>query len=169
MFGTPPPPPPPNVSQLQEDPKKKKKGKQAEAETFRTQLAQHASQKSCAGCHAKIDPLGFALDNYDAIGGWRENTPDNPLDVSGTLPTGEKLNGAAELKRVIMDRKDDFARNLAEQALMYAAGRRSDYYDECTIREVVDGMKKADYKFSALIRGVATSPTFTQRRPAGAN
>jgi hypothetical protein len=167
IFGTPPPPPPANAGMLKDD--NAKKGKKGEIKTFRDQLAAHASQKSCAACHARIDPLGFALDNFDAIGSWRESTSDSPLDTKGVLPTGEKIDGVDQLKKVLLDRKEEFARNLADQMLMYAAGRKTDYYDECTIREVADLMKRDGYRFSALVRGIVLSPTFQQRRTGAGN
>jgi hypothetical protein len=138
LLGTPPPPPPPDAGQLaEEDPK----GKKTPA-SFREQLARHATQASCAACHKKIDPLGFALDNFDAIGSWREGTPAAPLDVSGELPGGVKVDGYAGLKRVVLARKDDFARTAAAKVLEYALGREIDSPDECVVRDVVEAMRK---------------------------
>src|SRR5262249_19383536 len=134
ILGTPPPPPPANAGMLKEDNPARKK----QPLTFKEQLAQHATQPSCAGCHRKIDPLGFALDNYDAVGAWRESSKDRPLDVSGVLPTGEKVNGVADLKKVLLNRKDEFARNFVEKMLVYALGRELEPSDECTVREVLD-------------------------------
>jgi hypothetical protein len=161
LSGTPPPPPPANAGVLKDDNKDKKRSPQ----TFREQLAQHSTQKACAACHRKLDPLGFALDNYDAVGAWRESTVDVPLDVSGVLPDGEKLHGAADVKRVLLERKDEFCRNLVEKMLTYALGREVDYYDECTVRDVLEEMKRHEYRFSSLILGVVQSAPFQQRRP----
>ncbi|HEX8915445.1 MAG TPA: DUF1588 domain-containing protein, partial [Humisphaera sp.] len=163
ILGTPPPPPPPNVGQIDNN----KRGKKGEPQTFREQLAAHATQKSCAGCHAKIDPLGFALDNYDAVGAWRDSTKENPLDTTGVLPGGQKIDGVAELKKVLLDRKDDVVRNLAEQMLTYATGRRTDYFDEPTIRGTAEAAKANGYRFSEIVKGVVTSPAFKMRRAAG--
>jgi Protein of unknown function (DUF1592)/Protein of unknown function (DUF1588)/Protein of unknown function (DUF1585)/Protein of unknown function (DUF1595)/Protein of unknown function (DUF1587) len=160
ILGTPPPPPPPNVGMIRGD----RPGKKKQPLTFREQLALHATQSSCAGCHRKIDPLGFALDNYDPIGAWRESTPDRPLDVSGVLPTGEKVNGASDLKKVLLSRKDDFARNLVERMLVYSLGRELESGDECAIRESLADLKKNDYRFAVLIRGVIHSVPFRERR-----
>lgn len=162
VFGTPPPPPPPNVGMIKDD----KPGKKKDVTTFREQLAQHATQASCAGCHRKIDPLGFALDNFNAVGAWRESTKEQPLDVSGVLPTGEKINGVADLKKVLKERQPEFARNLAEQMLIYALGRELDHYDECTIRDVVAQVQKSDHRFSSLVLGIVKSVPFRQRRTA---
>ncbi|MFT5524098.1 MAG: hypothetical protein ACI9HK_002049, partial [Pirellulaceae bacterium] len=114
LLGSPPPPPPANVSQIAETNDKQ------EIQTFRQKLKQHAEQAACAACHRKMDPLGFALDNYNAVGQWREKHGDQVLDVSGELPSGEKLNGVIDLKRVLLARKSEFTRNLAEQMLTYA-------------------------------------------------
>lgn len=166
IFGTPPPPPPANAGTLKDDGKKSKTG---EIRTFRDQLAAHATQKSCASCHQKIDPLGFSLDNFDAIGAWRDSTKENPLDVSGVLPSGQKINGASELKKVLLDRKDDFVRNVAEQMLSYASGRKMDYHDEATLREIVTAMQEKDNRFGAMIQAIVASPTFQGRRGLGAH
>lgn len=163
IFGTPPPPPPANAGTLAgDDPKNKKKAPL----TFKEQLARHATQANCAGCHKKIDPLGFALDNYNAVGLWREGTKEFPLDVSGVLPSGEKVTGAGDLKRVILARKDDFARNLAAKVLEYALGRELDGQDECTVNEVHAALRKNGYQFSTLIAETAKSVPFRQRRAA---
>lgn len=162
LFGTPPPPPPANAGVLKNDDQNKRRSPQ----TFREQLAQHATEKSCAGCHSKIDPLGFALDNFDAIGGWRESTEELPLDVSGVLPDGTRLNGVGDLKGVLLQKKDEFAGNVVEKMLTYALGRELDYYDECTTREVLAELTRNDYRLSGLVVGIVRSPTFMQRRPA---
>ncbi len=164
VFGTPPPPPPANAGQLKDD-RPPATGKNAALpSTFRRQLARHAAETSCAACHRKIDPLGFAMDNYNAIGAWRESTPERPLDVQGMLPTGETLNGATDLKRVLLNRKDDFARNLVERLLVYALGRDLDYFDDCAVNEALATLHKGDDRFSSLILGVAESLPFRYRR-----
>ena len=159
IFGTPPPPPPANAGQLKNDDPKKK-----QPVTFREQLSQHATQASCAACHRKIDPIGFALDNFNAIGEWRIGSKDVPLDVSGVLPTGEKVDGYAGLKAVLLNRKDEFAQNAIGKVLEYALGRELDGQDECTVREVHAEMKKADYRFSVLVMEIVKSVPFRQRR-----
>ncbi len=116
IFGTPPAPPPANVGQLREE------GKKGEVRSFREQLAQHASNPTCAACHKKLDPLGFALDRFNAVGQWRD---DAMLDTSGQLPGGVKLTGLDDLKKVIWGRRDEFVRNGIEKMLAYALGARS--------------------------------------------
>jgi hypothetical protein len=160
IFGSPVPPPPANAGILKDDDQNRRRA----PTTFREQLAQHSTQKACAGCHKKLDPLGFALDNYDAIGSWRESKPEFPLDVAGELPGGEKFSGAAELKQLILRRKDDFAKNLAGKLLSYALGRELDYYDDCTIHDVAERLKQNNYRFSELVLGIVESYPFRYRR-----
>ncbi|MDB5389424.1 MAG: Protein of unknown function (DUF1587)/Protein of unknown function (DUF1592)/Protein of unknown, partial [Planctomycetaceae bacterium] len=159
IFGTPPPPPPANVSQIKDEQDKKK-----EAQTFREKLLQHAHDASCAACHRRMDPLGFALDNYNAVGVWREKVGDHSVDATGELPTGEKLNGVSDLKRVILLQKDAFVRNLTEQMLIYALGRELDFYDDCPVHEIADQLKANDYRFSTLILGIVKSYPFLNRK-----
>jgi cytochrome c553 len=163
IFGTPPPPPPANVSQIKED----DRDRRSEAQTFREKLAQHAHDASCAGCHRKMDPLGFSLDNYDAVGRWREKVGDLPIDATGELPTGETLRGVDDLKRVMLARKADFARNMSEQLLVYALGRELDDGDECAVREIVARLEAEDYRFSALVLAIAESYPLQFRRATG--
>ncbi len=158
IFGTPPPPPPPDAGQLKEE---KKKG---EVKTFRELMAQHATQASCAGCHKKMDPLGYALDRFDAIGRWRESQNGKPLDTSGQLPTGEKFDGPDELKQIVLKRQDEFVRNMTEQMLIYALGRELQDSDEAAVREAMDGLKKNAFRFSALVRTIVQSYPFRYRR-----
>jgi Protein of unknown function (DUF1592)/Protein of unknown function (DUF1588)/Protein of unknown function (DUF1585)/Protein of unknown function (DUF1587)/Protein of unknown function (DUF1595) len=162
VLGKPPPPPPPNVAPL----KPNKKGEPPKS--LREQLAQHSTQANCAGCHKRIDPLGFALENFDAIGAWRVSTNEVKLDTDGVLPTGEKFSGVRELKRIILTKQDDFLRNLVSQMLTYALGRELDYYDEAPIREIQTALKKDGTKFSALVLGIVKSFPFQQRKNAAA-
>src|SRR5213078_2140341 len=111
IYGTPPPPPPPDAGTIKEQ----KKG--AEPRTFRELMAQHAVQPACATCHKRIDPLGFALENYDAVGAWRDRQGGKPLDSAGVLPSGEHFEGIAGLKQVLLRSRDAFERNMIEQML----------------------------------------------------
>ena len=162
LLGTPPPPPPANVNQQIDEAKGKIAG--AKPATFRDQLAAHVTDAACAACHRKMDPLGFALDNYDAIGGWREATAERPLDTSGKLPSGERLAGAADLKKVLWTKRDRFERNLVEQFLIYALGRDLVPADDKPIQDVLDRLAKDDHRFSDLVLGVVTSFPFQNRR-----
>jgi hypothetical protein len=162
IFGTPTPPPPPDAGLLKEE---KQKGK--EPRTFRELLAAHAAQPACAACHRKMDPLGYALDNFDAIGRWRDSDGTRPLDTSGVLPGGQRVNGPAELKRIVLGRKDDFLRNLAEQMLVYALGRELQHFDEPAVREVTAELARGEYRFSVLVGAIVKSYPFRHRRNSG--
>jgi hypothetical protein len=160
LLGTPPPPPPPNVDQAIDE-----HAKQAgAAKTFREQLARHVSDAACASCHRKMDPLGFALDNYDGIGAWREGTTERPLDVSGRLPGGETFAGVAGLKQVLWAKRERFVRTLVEQFFVYALGRDLIPADEKPVQDVVDQLAKDGYRFSTLVLGVTRSFPFQFRR-----
>ena len=161
IFGNPPPPPPPNAGMFKDEEKNKK-----EPKDFREKLAQHASDPSCAGCHAKMDPLGFGLDNYNAIGEWRPTSPD--LDTSGKLPGGEKFSGVDDLKKLVWARRDQFVRNAIGQMLTYALGRELDYYDEGQITRIKAVADKSGDKLSALVFGIVQSYPFQYRRNAEA-
>ncbi len=159
LWGAPPPPPPANAGQIKDE-----KDKAKEATSFREKLAQHAHDATCAACHRKMDPLGFALDNYNAVGIWRDNERDRPLDVTGELPGGQKLNGAADVRQVVMQRKEIFLRNLAEQMLTYALGRPLDFYDDGPVLEIVGQLEGDGYRFQTLVMGIVKSYPFQYRR-----
>lgn len=162
IFGTPPPPPPPDAGLIKEDPKKNK-----DPRTFREMLAQHATQPSCAMCHKRIDPLGFGLDNFDAVGAWRDTLGGGQaLDVSGTLPGGQSFSGFDGLKKILLARKDEFVRNLCERLLSYALGREILPGDEGALREIHAEVEKGEYRYSALVGAVARSFPFRHRRAA---
>ncbi|MCH2209529.1 MAG: DUF1592 domain-containing protein [Lentisphaerales bacterium] len=158
MLGTKIPDPPADVEGLQES----KTG--AAPQNFREKLNLHVADAACAVCHKKMDPLGFALDNYNAVGQWREDERGQPLDVSGVLPDGQKVNGAKELKQILLAQKDKFVTNLFSKMLSFAIGRNLQYYDELTVKTAVENIKKADYKFSALVMEVVNSRPFLYRK-----
>jgi mono/diheme cytochrome c family protein len=158
ILGTPPPPPPPGVSQIDEA-----KGAK-EAKTFRDKLAMHATQPTCAGCHAKIDPLGFGLENFDAVGRWRKSGGD--VDATGKLPGGDAFDGPKELKAVLLKRKARFVENVAEKLLVFALGRELQPGDAPAVKAIVADLEKNGYKFNALVAGVAKSFPFQHRRNA---
>lgn len=160
IFGTPPQPPPANVSQIDEG--KKKNGK--DPRSFREKLDLHAQDATCAGCHKKLDPLGFGLDNFDAIGAWRPSGPN--LDTRAELPGGRSFNGSDELKAILWEKRDLFLRNFIGQTLAYALGRELEYYDEGHITRIKSEMEKSGGKFSSLILAVAQSYPFQHRRNA---
>lgn len=159
IFGTPPDPPPPDAGMLKDE---HKPGE--EAKTFREQMALHAHRPSCAACHKKIDPLGFALENFDAVGRWRDNVGGRPVDNAAQLLSGEKFAGPQGLKEVVLRRQNEFVRNVAERMLTYALGRELHEYDELAVREVTAALKQEEHRFSALVLGIVRSFPFQHRR-----
>src|SRR5262249_59776990 len=127
-------------------------------------MEQHRANPTCAACHAKMDPLGFAFENFDAIGAWRSKEGDFDIDASGELPGGVKFNGPAELKAILKDKKDLVTRNLAEKLLTYALGRGLEYYDRSAVDRVCKAVEAGDYRFSVLVTEIAKSEQFRLRR-----
>lgn len=158
ILGTPPPPPPPNVPLLDT-------GEEAvRSATLRQRLELHRSKPDCMVCHQKMDPLGFALENFDAIGAWREKDGPNPIDNAAELPDGRKVNGASGLKEVLGD-NPDFPRAFASKLLTYALGRGLEAYDRRAIRNITEDLAKNDFKFSRLVLNIAASEPFLKRQP----
>ena len=155
LLGQPPPPPAPDVPQLEATPLKG---------TLRQQMEQHRANPSCAGCHAKLDPLGFGLENYDGIGSWRTTDKASMIDSTGVLPDGKKFDGPSELRKVLLGKSDLFRRCLAEKLLTFALGRGLEYYDKCALDDLATKLKSADDQFSALILAIAQSDPFTKRQ-----
>jgi hypothetical protein len=154
LLGTPVPPPPPNVPPL--DPDKKLKEL-----SVRQKLEQHRADPSCAACHKLMDPIGFALENFDWMGRWREKEANGqPLDTSGELPSGEKFTGPVELRQTLLNRKDDFLRHLTGKVLGYALGRSLQDGDSCTVQRLVDDLAKDGYRARTLITDIALSVPF---------
>ena len=159
LLGNPPPPPPPGTPSLDDAQRKELTG------TFREKLEQHRADPKCAGCHAKMDAFGFALENFDGIGQWRDRDETGaPVDASGQLGTGRKLQGVADVRALFRDRKEDFTRCLTEKLLIYALGRGLDYYDEPTLDRIQTALVRDDYKFSALLTEIVKSDPFRLRR-----
>lgn len=157
VLGEPPPPPAPDVIPL--DNQDELTG------TLRERMEQHRDNPSCASCHAKMDPLGFALENYDALGRWRDRDEGEEIDASGILPSGESFNGPMEMRRVLMTtQRDDLIRCIARKLLTYAIGRGLEYYDECAIDEIVEKAAKDDYRMSAMLLAIIESEPFQKRR-----
>jgi len=153
ILGTPPPPPPPNVPALEEA--------HAEApKSMRERLTQHRANPVCAGCHSRIDPMGFALENYDVIGRWRDQDAGKPVDNSGELADGTKFKGPDELKAVLLDHKDQFIRNLTTKMLGYALGRGLTVKDSCAVDSIVAQLKDNNYSAQTLIEAIVLSVPF---------
>ena len=159
ILGTPPPPPPGNVPPLEDQ------SPVAKALTMRERMAQHRSNAACSGCHQLMDPIGLAVENFDAVGRWRNRGEgDTTIDSGGALPSGVTFNGVAGLRKALLDRPDAFTTTVTERLLTYALGRGLDYYDAPTVRTIVRETRGRDYRFSSLIAGVIKSAPFQMRR-----
>jgi mono/diheme cytochrome c family protein len=158
LLGTPPPPPPPDVPELAEGSKAELSG------SLRQRMEQHRAKPSCAICHARMDPLGFAFENFDAVGAFRTRDGDFPIDPSGTLPDGRSFQGPDELKAILKGKKDLFARCLSEKLLTYALGRGLESYDRPAVDRIVAALSRDGYKFSALVTAIVRSDPFRLRR-----
>ncbi|MGE3511547.1 MAG: DUF1592 domain-containing protein [Vicinamibacterales bacterium] len=158
LLGAPPPPPPPNVPALPEN----EDGKAPS--TVRERMEQHRKNPVCAACHARMDPLGFALENFDAIGRWRaSDETGKPVDSSGTLPDGTAFKGPAEFRQALLGKQDDFVGAVVEKLLTYALGRGLESYDMPVVRSVARASASNDHRWSAIIEGIVTSVPFTMR------
>jgi mono/diheme cytochrome c family protein len=155
IFGLPIPPPPPGVdTNLETKPGAKKL-------SMRERLAQHRQDPSCNSCHSVIDPLGFSLENFDVIGGWRTvDESGKPVDASGATVSGAKVEGLAGLRALLLEQPEQFPRTVTEKLLSYALGRRLEFYDRPAVREIVRGAAAHEYRWSAIILGIVESPTF---------
>jgi hypothetical protein len=161
ILGSPPPPPPPNVPEL------KARDKDGRVLPMRAQMEQHRANPVCASCHKVMDPLGFALENFDGVGKWRTMDANAPIDASGTLPDGAGFRGPAELRRVLLDRRrEQFVWTVTDRLLTYALGRGLEPYDAPVIRSIMREAAPGGYKLSSLILGVSTSIPFQMRNAA---
>ncbi len=157
LIGTPPPPPPANVPALVEN-------TVAAALPVRERLEQHRANAACASCHNMIDPVGFALESFDAVGRWRDSDAGQPLDVSGGLPDGSEFVGVSGLEQALLDRPELFVYTLTEKLLTFALARGVEYYDAPAVRKIVREATAHDYRFSQLILGIVNSAPFQMRR-----
>lgn len=158
ILGEPPPPPPPNVPELPNTDQAIASG------SLRQRLEVHRQNPSCANCHAKMDPIGFALENFDAVGAFRTKDGEFAVDPSGEFADGAKFNGVEDLKSILKEKKELFARCLTEKMLIYALGRGLEHYDRPTIERIVTALAANDYKFSVLVTEIAKSEPFRLRR-----
>jgi mono/diheme cytochrome c family protein len=159
IFGLPVPPPPPGVDTTLTETKPG-----AAPSSIRERLAQHRRDPSCASCHSIIDPLGFALENFDVIGGWRTvDESGTPVDATGTTAGGAKVEGLSGLRALLLEQPDQFPRTVTEKLMAFALGRRLDYYDRPAVRKIVRDAAADDYRWSSLIVGIVKSPSFLMR------
>ncbi len=164
ILGTPPAPPPPNIPSLEDAASPEKLAQMSLRET----MALHATNKMCASCHSRMDPLGLALENFNAMGKWRASELNQPIETSGQLITGEKFADVRDLKRILAtEHRDDFYHSFAEKVMTYALGRGVDYYDVDTLDHLVEELEANGGRPSVLFRGIVESPAFQQRRHEG--
>jgi hypothetical protein len=134
--------------------------------TMREQMVEHRANAVCASCHKTMDPIGLALENFDAVGAWRTRDAGGPIDVSGELADGTKVNGVVDLRNVIVNRPDMFAGTMTEKLLIYALGRGLDYRDMPAVRGIIGEAAQNNYKASSLIMGIVRSTPFQMRTAA---
>jgi len=159
ILNAPPPPPPASIPDL------RARDAQGKVLSMRAQMEQHRSNPVCAGCHRVMDPLGFALENFDGIGRWRTMDASAPIDASGAMPDGTKFSGPAEFRRVLLDaRRDQFVATVTDRLLTYALGRGLEAYDAPVVRRIVRDAARDGYRLSSLVLGVVTSMPFQMRR-----
>lgn len=157
FLGAPPPPPPPNVPELPS------KSEDVSTASLRKRMEVHRQNPACANCHAKMDPIGFALENYDAVGAYRTKDGAFDIDASGEFADGSKFSGPGDLKSIILAKREDFVRCLAEKMLTYALGRGVEYYDRPTIEKIVRSMPGQEYKIQGMILEIVLSEPFLKR------
>jgi hypothetical protein len=165
LLNTPPPPPPPGVGELPDD----TKGKEPLTGTLRQRLEKHRSDPACASCHSRMDPIGFGLENFDAIGAWRKTDGDAAIDASGTLPDGKSFEGPKQLRTILLSKKNQFAKAMTEKLLTYAIGRGVESTDRCNVGGMAEAVSDKGYRFSAVVEQIVLSEPFRKRRTASSD
>jgi hypothetical protein len=163
ILGTPPPPPPPDVPAL------KDKGENGRPQSVRERLEDHRRNPTCAACHAQMDPLGFALDHFDAVGKWREADAGTPVDASGTLPDGSTFTGLDGLRTLLDSRREQFVATVTEKLLAYAMGRGLEAYDMPAVRKIVRDAGADGHRWSSIVLGIVDSVPFRMRTAESGN
>ena len=158
LLASPPPPPPPDVPALTTNSRES-----GEALSMRDAMIQHRANPVCASCHATMDPIGFALENFDAIGRWRDTDAGDAIDTAGVFPGGASFEGIDGLKQVLLRQPEQFANAVAEKLLMFAVGRNVQYYDAPAVRAIVREAREDNYRFTSLVLGVVKSAPFQMR------
>ncbi len=158
ILGTPPPPPPPDVPELPD------RVDSGEVQSMRTRMEAHRANPVCASCHARMDPLGFALEHFDAVGKWRDTEAEAPIDASGALPDGTTFDGLPALREILFERRGEFVATVTGKLLTYALGRGIEYFDRPAIRAIVRESERDDYRWSSLILALVRSQPFQMRR-----
>jgi hypothetical protein len=155
LLGAPPPPPPPDVPALKEP------GQDGQPPSLRKRMELHRQSPVCASCHQRMDPLGFSLENFDALGKWRTESDGAPIDAAASLPDGTRFEGIAGLRQLIESHKEDFVRTFTEKLLAYAIGRGIEPSDYPSIRKISRDASSQEYRWTAIIWGVVNSPPFS--------
>jgi len=166
IMGAPVPPPPPDVPQLKE------KGEGEKPRTMREQMAEHRTQPVCASCHKIMDPIGLSMENFDVVGAWRADDDGNPIDATGELGDGTKVDGVVTLRKALIAHPEVFVRTIAEKLTIYALGRGLDAHDMPALRAIMRESADRGYRFSSLVLGIVNSTPFTMRvaqQPASVN
>ena len=158
ILGTPPPPPPPDVPELPD------RTESGEVQSMRVRMESHRANPVCASCHSRMDPLGFALEHFDAVGQWRDTEADTPIDDSGILPDGTTFDGLPALREALFARRGEFVATVTEKLLTYALGRGIESHDRPAIRAIVRAAEPDDYRWSSLILALVRSQPFQMRR-----
>jgi hypothetical protein len=157
LLGTPPPPPPQAVPPLKENEEGNK------PLTMRAKMEEHRANPVCASCHKVMDPIGFTLENFDAVGAWRARDAGEPIDASGQFVDGTNVDGVVTLRHALLKRPDVFVRTMTQKMLTYALGRGVEDYDMPAVRAIVRDSSKQDYRFSSLVLGIVNSAPFQMR------
>ena len=157
IMATPPPPPIPDAANLKDDPEALKL-------PLRQRMEKHRTDPNCASCHKRMDPIGFALENYDAIGVWRDQDQGRPIDTAAEFPDGRKVNGVLELKKMLWDKKSEFVEGFTEKMLTFALGRGVEYYDGAVVKTIADACAKNDYSMTTLMVEIVKSYPFLYRQ-----
>ena len=158
ILGTPPAPPPANIPELQE------RDENGKILSMRQQMEQHRANPVCATCHSQMDPLGFALENFDGTGSWRTMDAGTPIDSSGVLPDGTPFEGPVGLQEVLREKGGEFLVTTTEKLLTYALGRGLEFYDAPAVRGIIREAAANDYRWSSLILSIVRSTPFQMRR-----
>jgi hypothetical protein len=158
LLSAAPPPPPANIPALET-----KGAAPGETLTMREAMTKHRANPACASCHARMDPIGFAMEHFDAVGRWRDTDGGQAIDTTGVFPDGATFDGVAGLKRELMRHPEQFAGTVAERLLMYAVGRNLQYYDAPAVRTVLREAAPSRYTLTSLVLGVVKSPPFQMR------
>jgi hypothetical protein len=158
LLASPPPPPPPNVPSLDTA-----AGKGEETLTMRDAMVRHRANPACASCHARMDPIGFAMENFDAVGRWRADDAGKPIDVASTLLDGTKVDGIVGVKQMLLKSPDQFVEAMTSKLLMFALGRNVQYYDGPAIRQIARESAGRNLTFASQVLGVVSSVPFQNR------